>query len=196
MAWIVQKSLIKFHNLSSNVITSGRVISEKCVCSLVRGSFKESRGRLANVNFCSLALHTNPSHLLHRWFYTTSRRLDAYPDFLQNTSDKSNGLDINPARLLDILEAASEVKDYDNALKTFKKFQIERPDWQRQWPAQKIAATVLHIYLQTGRHGTLLAFYGELKKNGFEHGEGIYVTLIKCCIASHDISKALSYMEV
>ena len=119
-----------------------------------------------------------------------------YPDFSSNRQSDGSSSVSNPIRLLEILEAASEKRDYQRGIQVFDDFHWDRSDWFKHWPAQKINALILHMHLQAGTFDKLLAFYDELKKNGFVHGEGIYVTLIKCCIAMNNMPKALSFLEV
>lgn len=118
-----------------------------------------------------------------------------YPDFFVESTDDSADL-TNPVKILELLENANSKGEYELGIKVFEEFQAVKPDWSKQWPAQKIAASVLHMYLKMGHYDKLFMLYDDLRKMGFVHGEGIFMILIKCCIASNDVMKALTYLKV
>ena len=119
-----------------------------------------------------------------------------YPDFFIDSNRNGSISTTDPVKVLEILQAVNEKKDYQRGIQVFADFQREKPDWFKQWPAQRIAALILHMYLQAGFYHVLFALYDDLHRNGFVHGEGIYVTLIKSCIAIQDIPRALVFLEV
>ena len=121
-------------------------------------------------------------------------RSPRYPDFFDSgTKGRPNNKTVT---ILNELETAIARHEYKKATKIFSDFQAQNPEWMHHWPAQKIAATMLHVHLKTGSFKVLLELYNELKTNGFKHGEGIYVTLIKCFIAMDQIEGALHYFQV
>ena len=119
-----------------------------------------------------------------------------YPDFFNDGLSNSKSNCTNSMKILEILEDANKRKDNRTGIQVFEEFHRNKPDWHKQWPAQKIAAFIFHMYLQAESFERLLALYKEIKADGFVHGEGIYITLIKCCVAANDLPKALAYLEV
>eukprot|EP00794_Sanderia_malayensis_P006964 gene6963-7749_t len=116
-----------------------------------------------------------------------------YPSF---NSDHDNAKGINNMKFLKHLEKLREDGIYQHAANDFDKFQLQNPAWIQYWPAQKIAATILHMYYKAGLYNPLLKLYSDMINNGFQHGEGIYKTLIKCCIANNYSEKALRYYQI
>ena len=117
-----------------------------------------------------------------------------YPDFFGNgAKDRSNDKTI---AILNELETASKRHEYKKVIKIFNDYHAQNPEWMHYWPAQKITATILHVFLKTGSFETLLELYNEIKTKGFKHGEGIYVTLIRCCLAMDNFERALEYFQV
>ena len=119
-----------------------------------------------------------------------------YPDFFNDTKSSTDSRFTNPVTLLETLEASNERKDYGRGIQAFESFRKERPDWFKQWPAQKITSLVFHMYFQAGTFRKIIVLYDELRSNGFVHGEGIYVTLIKTCVAMNNVPSALNFLEV
>ena len=126
--------------------------------------------------------------------YSKTHHPPQYPDFFGSVAkDKSNSKAIS---ILNELETASKRHEYKQVIKVFNDFHAQNPEWMHYWPAQKIAATIFYVHLKTGSFETLVELYNEIKTRGFKHGEGIYVTLIKCYIAMDNIERALEYFQV
>ena len=119
-----------------------------------------------------------------------------YPDFFNESKSSTGNSVTNSKTLLETLEAANERKYFGRGIQAFESFRKEKPDWFKQWPAQKITALVFHLHFQAGSFREILVLYDELRSNGFVHGEGIYVTLIKTCIAMNNVPSALNFLEV
>ena len=193
MSWITIRGRCYFARFMQNLSTGRGYIASRCISGPNGGSsiFGWQNGLVSGLisNKSFMCFHEKTSSVVSN----CSRH---YPDFPNNRQSDGSISTTNPTRLLEILENASEKRDYQQGIQVFEDFQRARPDWFKQWPAQKINALILHMYLQAGTFDKLLAFYDELKQNGFVHGEGIYVTLIKCCIAINNMPKALEFLEV
>ncbi len=94
------------------------------------------------------------------------------------------------------LEDAKDKGAYQQAISCFHGFQSENPEWTKHWPAQRIAATILYVYYKAGLYDPLLHLHKSMIDNGLQHGEGIYTTLIKCCLELRNWEQALGYFQV
>ena len=119
----------------------------------------------------------------------------SYPDFTTGLHGVENE-NVDGVRLVEILENLNKKRQYKKAIEVFREFHCRKPDWLHQWPAQKIAAVILHAYRKTGLFNCLYSLHDELVKAGFRHGEGIYVTLIKSSLQEDNWERALKYLEV
>ena len=109
-----------------------------------------------------------------------------------NDNNNNNPLQV----FLQELEDLKLEGDFKGAIRHFNEFQTQNPDWVKHWPSQRIAASILHMYHRAGLHVALLDLYSKMCDMGLQHGEGIYSTVIKSCLAVEDWERALEYFEV